>query len=80
MNNAAKKNGRTRPLAEINQKIGDTPIDSPTDIDDGTSVSPNKREDNPALVISDNGKYEKTNETSSPRRGKYNLRPNTQLY
>ena len=62
-----------------NQNTGGTPTDSLNENHDNTGNSPNKGEDNSVPGISDNvnnAENEKENETSSPRGGKYNLRPN----
>ena len=58
------------------REIGDTPIDSRNDIDDGTGNSPERGEDNPVPGMSEDGMNEKANETSSPRGGKFKLRVN----
>ena len=58
-----------------NQNTGDTPTDSLNENNDSTGNSPNRGEDNSVPGISDIVNNEE-NETSSPRGGKYNLRPN----
>ena len=58
-----------------NQNTGDTPTDPLNENNDSTRNSPNRGEDNSVPGISDNVNNAE-NETSSPRGGKYNLRPN----
>ena len=59
-----------------NQTYGDTPTELHNEIDDSTKRSPNRGEDDPVPGISDDERNEKIEGNSSPRGGKYNLRPN----
>ena len=59
-----------------NQTYGDTPIELHNEIDDSTKRSPKRGEDDPVPGISDDERNEKIEGNSSPRGGKYNLRPN----
>ena len=65
--------------SRYNQNTVDTPTDSLNEKTDSTGNSPNRGEDNSVPGISDNvdnAENENENEASSPRGGKYNLRPN----
>ena len=59
-----------------NQTYGDTPTELHNEIDDSTKRSPKRGEDDPVPGISDDERNEKIEGNSSPRGGKYNLRPN----
>ena len=59
-----------------NQTYGDTPTELHNEIDDSAKRSPNRGEDDPVPGISDDERNEKIEGNSSPRGGKYNLRPN----
>ena len=63
--------------SQDNQNSGDTPTEAHNEIDDSTKDSPKRGEDNPRPGISDDAMNEKIEENSSPRGGKYNLRPNS---
>ena len=62
--------------SQHNQNFGDTPTAVHNEIDDSTKYSPKKGYDNPVPGISDDAMNEKIEENSSPRGGKYTLRPN----
>ena len=78
--NDEKRSETERPntaTSRDNRNFTDAPTHLPIENYDDVRNSPNRGEDNSVPGISDNGKNtENENETSSPRGGKYNLRPN----
>ena len=78
--NDEKRSETERPntaTSRDNRNFTDAPTHLPNENYDDVRNSPNRGEDNSVPGISDNGKNtENENETSSPRGGKYNLRPN----
>ena len=82
MNKAAKQEGRERPLTEIATMGDNTPPSSEKNVNhvtnelEGEKNSLNEGDDITMPGISNGRTNEKTDENSSPRGGKYNLRPN----